>query len=479
MYIPNTRWERLQRDRFRNANDSLKKAIQLGEKKGYDNFDEFSQDLFSSIYQMNPKFPAEDVESTPGTQWAKNAIRELENLSEFKSLRNTCSRCDSLHAGMASTVLSYHFAESLQKVTEKNPDDVQKELENVQDLLKNSPKNKDLKQMENQLKTQLEKSQKNWKEVESKLDGHSIRQVLRKGLKQAKKEISGVENSMNAFGWGSGDGNDQFSKDSEKRLELAKQIKENKKLQEVAKIAGRLKREAKRIQANRASKTPSAITTVELGNDLSKTLPSELVKLLNPATKKVFYRSYLERSLLQYKVEGVEKKQQGPIVACVDNSGSMGGALEYWSKAVCLALLQIATDTKRTMQVIHFDTKVKKTYTFEKGVAKPEDVIEMCTYFSGGGTNFEAPLTQAFKNVRERAVEGLEKADVILISDGMCAINDNLKTAIKELGKFTGARLFSIVFGHVNEDIEEISTRVFKDVNLHNDAEIKETVFSI
>ena len=56
---------------------------------------------------------------------------------------------------------------------------------------------------------------------------------------------------------------------------------------------------------------------------------------------------------MQYELKGTEKQGKGPIVVCVDNSGSMSGDRETWSIVVALALLEIATMPKREFACIH------------------------------------------------------------------------------------------------------------------------------
>jgi uncharacterized protein with von Willebrand factor type A (vWA) domain len=57
---------------------------------------------------------------------------------------------------------------------------------------------------------------------------------------------------------------------------------------------------------------------------------------------------------MKYELKGTEKQAKCPVVVCVDNSGSMSGDRETWSKAVALALLEIATMQKRGFVCIHF-----------------------------------------------------------------------------------------------------------------------------
>lgn len=102
------------------------------------------------------------------------------------------------------------------------------------------------------------------------------------------------------------------------------------------------------------SQSRDEIHTVGIGNDLSRVLPAELVQLRHPLMKGEFKPRFIEGKLMQYELKGTEKQGKGPIIVCCDNSGSMSGDREVWSKAVALALLEVATMQKRAFVCIHF-----------------------------------------------------------------------------------------------------------------------------
>jgi uncharacterized protein with von Willebrand factor type A (vWA) domain len=140
----------------------------------------------------------------------------------------------------------------------------------------------------------------------------------------------------------------------------------------------------------------------------------------SPSARKLFHKKFAEGQLMQYKLRSTIKEQKGPIICCIDNSGSMSGDNELWSKALGLGLLEIAIKQKRKLVILHFGSsgeKIKR-FDFKSGDAPLDRKIAMAEYFLGGGTDFEYPLNHARKIIEEEH----PKADIIFITDGICDI---------------------------------------------------------
>jgi uncharacterized protein with von Willebrand factor type A (vWA) domain len=218
-----------------------------------------------------------------------------------------------------------------------------------------------------------------------------------------------------------------------------------------------------------------------MGNDLGRLVPSEMMKLGHPLLRMEFNKKFLERALIQYRMEAVEKEAKGPIVVCIDNSTSMAGAREVWSKAVALALCQIAVDQKRAFAVVHFNKQIQRTDMFvEDKKVDPAQLLESMAFFSGGGTNFDVPLSFAFATTTEKFKDkGKGKADIIFITDGECEISDDMVKKMDEAKKATGVKLYSICIGDHAQQLEEVSDHYTSLRDLADDQALKETVFSI
>ena len=478
--IEYTKWEKVQKEDFQESYEPMQEAIDSGDEKGYP-FNPFAQDLFSALYQLNPEFPEE---ATPGTQWQKDALDTMKDLREYKEIRNAGTLCDSFQSGLGATVMAKHFAEVLPEMEEPNPDELQQQQEAIEDFLEAYPDLPEKKKKRHQkalkkIKAQNKVSSKAWKN--DTMQGQELRIAMRQALTKAKEAVAEAEGMANAFGYGDEPGKDGYT-DPQMKLRVAEKIRNNPKLQKLAELAGRFRREARKAQAHKKSPGPDEITDIEIGADLGRLIPSELMKLGHPLMKLEFARRMLERGLIQYKMESVEKKTRGPIVVCIDNSGSMQGTKEIWSKAISLAMCQIAIDQKRTFEVLHFNTDVAKKFVFPAGNANPEELLKCMEYFSGGGTRFAPVLARAYRDIADETEKGLKDADVIFITDGEAPLNDNEQRIVNVSKKATGASLYTICIGSHAPSLEPVSDRIL-DLNnlLHPEEEeqAKELIFSI
>jgi uncharacterized protein with von Willebrand factor type A (vWA) domain len=487
MLIPSSKWEVRQKKQFQDKHDPFQEAIDGGVRKGYA-FNDFSQDLYSSLYQIEPEFPEK---ATPGAAWAKKALDELKSLPEFKQIRESGTKCDSFQSGLGATVLTKHFAESLPQAPEKeNPDDIQNQIDNLnsfledfsEDELNNSPKLQKMQDNLEWLNDEHMMSADMWEKAADEIDSGKLRQVMRRALTEAQEAIDEAEETANAFGYGTEPGTDGYT-DPQRKLAIAQKIKNNPKLKEIAELAGRFRREARKEQSNKKLPGPDELADVEMGDDLGRLIPSELMKLNDPVMEPMFYKGFLEKALIQYKLVEAIKESKGDIIMCIDNSGSMTMRYgpftgEVWSKAVALAMCQIAVDQRRRFVIIHFDSSVKKVYQFDPEKVIPEDLLDACSYFSGGGTDFEPPFKKAFEIISDSPK--FKKADVVFVTDGNAPLNN--ASDVIELKKLTEARIFSIIIGFAAANLEPVSdemTPVLRDLAGDDAEEIKKIIFSV
>ena len=107
------------------------------------------------------------------------------------------------------------------------------------------------------------------------------------------------------------------------------------------------------------------------------------------------------------------------MIVLVDESESTY-EVQAWAKAFALAMLDIAAKDRRKFAMVHFaSAEDVKTDLFEPGHYTSDDVIRAAEQFFGG-TDFEAPLTEAIRLMEK----GYENADITIITDGECRISD-------------------------------------------------------
>ena len=217
-------------------------------------------------------------------------------------------------------------------------------------------------------------------------------------------------------------------------------------------------------QAQKITHGVDEVHDIELGNDLSRTLPSELIFLGDEDTEWLFLERFAEKKLLQYQLRGVEKVSRGAIICMIDSSGSMSGSRDTWARAVGIALLHIAYRQKRNFYGIIFSSGRDSLIEFEfpKGLAAPNDVLDFAEAGYHGGTDFELPVSRAVEVLRKQYNEdGAQKGDLVMITDGECAVGaewlDRYHNAKDELG----FRMYSCLIGTNSSTLQVMSDDIY------------------
>ena len=178
------------------------------------------------------------------------------------------------------------------------------------------------------------------------------------------------------------------------------------------------------------------ITGIKLGNDLENLVPQELSYLTDPDISILFDLKYVESRLMCFEKQGFqmvieketkeEEKQvdhlekKGPIIICVDTSGSMSGSPETIAKALTLLLATQAANQQRSCYLINFSTGIETTdLQPPKGI---NDLINFLKKSFHGGTDLAPALYEA---IRKMDSEGYSKADLLVISDFVLSIQDD------------------------------------------------------
>lgn len=246
------------------------------------------------------------------------------------------------------------------------------------------------------------------------------------------------------------------------KIQLAEILSDDKDLKEIAKWAGKFKRIARNKQKVK-TKEGTHQSGIEMGNDLERVLPNELLLLSDNRTRNDFLKRYAEGRLIQYEQKGRESLGEGSIIVCLDQSGSMEyDQLENISKAFTLSLISIARRQKRNFVYIPFDSSVGNVKTYVKGKIKAKEMIELARGFLGGGTDFEHPLKEAIKYIKK---DTYKDADIILITDGEAYVSDDF---LKEFRREKNKKKFHVLSLTLTSNIhtlEEFSDRVIQIEN--------------
>lgn len=208
----------------------------------------------------------------------------------------------------------------------------------------------------------------------------------------------------------------------------------------IAKLAGRVYRMLKGAQAERVAAMPEEVYDVELGNTLSRLLPSELAHLGQP-TEVLLLDRIASGRCLQYRVRGTDVVGRGPLCICLDESASMRWQRRNWSKAVALAMARVAWEDKRHVSILHFGTSV---IVRELKPGDTDALIDMLFHFlDAAGTRIALALENAAHQIEVLRRRGDQGADIVLISDGEDHHHDAQGRALDAIRKLS-ARLWTV-----------------------------------
>ena len=204
-------------------------------------------------------------------------------------------------------------------------------------------------------------------------------------------------------------------------LALLKKVRQSTTLKDISKYLGRFREIFAQAKKNSYGYGRGETYSLELGNNLSRALTSELAMLATPETIPLFLRKYQQKQIKQYRRREPIYKGMGDIICCLDESSSTEGEAAAWGKAVAMTLLEIAAESHRSFALIHFAGGSScQVDIFRPGEYTLEDKLSAAETFLGGGTNFERPVREA---IRLMDTEGFEKADVVFITDGECELS--------------------------------------------------------
>jgi Mg-chelatase subunit ChlD len=267
------------------------------------------------------------------------------------------------------------------------------------------------------------------RELEPKLseapDAQRLRPLLRGACERASAAIDELRDGVGglqqvAFGRQAGTGSVIGApQSSPASIGLARRLRDDERLRRIALLAGRFKRIGARKRRERVRHGADEIVDVELGADLGRLLPAELARLTHPRLRLAMHRDLAERRCLQYRLDGVESLGKGPLVVCLDKSGSMDGDPDIWATAVALALLHVAHYERRPFALLGFDERVKHEAIVRHGESLPESALFVAC---GGGTNIGNVLQRGL-DIVEQHPGALRRADIVLITDGESPID--------------------------------------------------------
>lgn len=271
----------------------------------------------------------------------------------------------------------------------------------------------------------------------------------------ATEEVREVKEAAEALG-GMGAGGAGKKLDPAKVAEAYKRVRNNPRLRAICNAAGRYRRVAQSKQRMKASHGQDETVGVELGGDLSRILPAELVKLDVPELELDMLRRIAERQAQCRELGGVEPVGKGPIIVVVDESGSMDGEKIIQAKALALGLAWVARAQGRWCALVAYSGG-----SGERLLALPPgrwDELALCEWlaaFISYGSDLDVPI---FEMPGYYAALGAPrgKTDVLFITDAVCRIPAHGVASFNAWKREVGAKVSGLIVGATAGDLLKV-----------------------
>ena len=427
-------------------------------------FEPLLADIWASFYKMKPEMTAVDVDSD---LMINKLLMERMMADEYFERYRSFTRLDDV----SSAIGTMKFGESTNKwlADQKAQDeDLHKRMQEIHALLGQL--------QEQEWQEEAERGNQPIEEAIAKLkeklqqtlrdNSESFSQAMAQAMQETKQVKEGLKSLLGGLSAGRGDA--ELKKvPLRDQLALAEKIATDKKMKEIADWAGRFKQIARKKQKtkHRESMEKRGVT---LGNDMERLLPTEFALYMHPITKTDFLRRFVEGQTMQFKQKGREVLEKGPIVFCLDQSGSMYN-LDTQSKGFILALMSIARKQRRDFCVIVFSTRTQ-IYHYKKGKMKASELLRLARTFLGGGTNFALPLDEAVNIINESR---FKQADVIFVTDGEDRVKDSFLEAFNKKRQEKSFHVLSLVIGCSTSMVEPFSDKVVQVKDFNDDGSFR------
>ena len=211
---------------------------------------------------------------------------------------------------------------------------------------------------------------------------------------------------------------------------------------------------------------PGETVGVQPSDRIARMLPAEAMLLNHPLLRLVWHARRAERTLLTFEDAGriavetdhtrrarrpsrqpsrAPRLAMGPILVCVDTSGSMQGGAEAVAKAVVLEAMRTAHAQGRACHVFAFggpDEIRECELGFEvNGIARLTSILSQAFH---GGTEISGPLERAMDRLTQQR---WQQADLLIASDGEFGATSGVVSRLRAIKAEQGLRVQGVLVG--------------------------------
>ncbi|HZY83672.1 MAG TPA: hypothetical protein VFE78_02470 [Gemmataceae bacterium] len=275
-----------------------------------------------------------------------------------------------------------------------------------------------------------------------------------KALAGASAEVEEARDAAAALGLGPGS---PGSNDPKVIAALYRRARGDPTLRRVCELAGRYRRVAQSRQRRKAAHGLDDVVGVVTDGELSRLLPHELAKLAVPEFEDDTLRRLVERQTMCREYRATEPVAKGPIIVCVDESGSMHGEKGHTAKALALALAWVARHQKRWVALVAYSgDSGERLLPLPPGRWDEAALMDWLSEFIGRGSSLDVPVREMPRIYQElKAPAG--KTDVLFVTDALCRIPADLQAQFRSWKQQVQARLISLVIDSPAGDLAALS----------------------
>lgn len=209
---------------------------------------------------------------------------------------------------------------------------------------------------------------------------------------------------------------------------------------------------------------PTAIDGVHRSRAIVRMTGSESRNLTHPVLRRLWRARFAEAQLLTYDDRAREPRPNprpapdaatarprlvalghGPLIVCLDTSGSMQGAPENVAKACVLQALRSAHAGDRDARLLAFGGPgelLERPLT--RDAAGLDALLDLMGQAFDGGTDVQTPIERAIEQVQQ---QGWQDADVLIVSDGEFGLTPATLAALRQAKERLGLRVHGILIG--------------------------------
>lgn len=276
-------------------------------------------------------------------------------------------------------------------------------------------------------------------------------------LNEAQKEADEMMEACKGLGMGVEIGR----MDTQSVAQMFRRVRQSPTLKRICDLAGAYRRSAQGRQRQKVSHGYDEVVGVHMDGDIGRLLPVELGSLGDELLELDTMRRLVERQTMCREYKGSDKMNKGPIVVCVDESGSMRGEPVCQAKAFGLAMAWVARKQNRWCALVGYAGGTAGTrLALPPGKWDENKLMDWLGHFYGGGTVMDVPLKELPTTYWDELKCPKGKTDLIIITDGIVSVPQEMEVNFKNWKLREKVRCISLILAGRAGDLEKVSDEV-------------------